>query len=194
MRVRHGWRLIGSALAAATLVLAAQSPAFAAESATWVKKKINFTYQGFTTHYSCQGLEDTVRSVLHQLGARKSDMKLRQTGCTRGPNVPSPFPGVSGTFYVLEPGSSTSTSEGASHSVQAEWQTVNVTVGRNAREHAGDCELIDQVKAKILPFFAARDVKFQSNCFPHEVTIKGSTLQAQVLKPVARSHVASAAD
>src|SRR5579884_669143 len=40
------------------------------QAAKWVKKKINFTYQGFTTHYSCQGLRDKVRDVLLQLGAR----------------------------------------------------------------------------------------------------------------------------
>lgn len=185
---RRGWRLVGSALAAASLILAAQAPAFGAESAVWTQKKINFIYQGFTSRYSCQGLEDAVRSVLLQLGARQSDMNLRQTGCAAGPNVPSPYPGVSGTFSVLEPAAAESNGE----SVQAEWRTVKVSVSWGARAQTGQCELIDQVKAKILPLFAARNVKFQSVCTPNTVRVQGSTLQAEVLKPVTGAHVANA--
>jgi len=190
MRLRHGWRIIGSTFAAASILVAAQAPAFGAEPAVWVQKKINFTYQGFTAYYSCQGLEDTMRNVLTQLGARESDMKLRQTGCTRGPNDPSPFPGVNGTFYLLEPAANAQPDQNG-NAIKAEWQTVNVRISRS-RDQSGSCELIDQVHKKVLPLFSARNVKFQSTCPTHMVTIKGSTLQADVLKPVSGAHVASA--
>lgn len=205
MRIRQVSRIIGGSLATAVLVLVAQAPAFGAESAVWVQTKINFIYQGFTTTYSCQGLEDTMRYVLAQLGARESDMKLRQTGCSRGPNAPSSFPGVNGTFYRLEPASSATggESQAAAESAQpaqnsgavpAEWQTVNVSISRSGRDAPGTCELIDLVHKKVLPLFPARNVKFQSTCFPHTQLVKGSTLQVDVLKPASGSHVASAAE
>ena len=179
---RKSWRLAGCAAAALALVCAAQAPAFAAEQAVWVKKNLLFIYHGFTSNYSCEGLQDTVTSVLLQLGARKSGMDLRQTGCSGVFNVPSPNPGVSGSFYVLEPASGS-----AADAVDAEWQTVNVRIGNSdarstGRDKAGTCEIIDQVKKKILPLFSARNVKFSSTCYPNTLLIKGSTLQAEVLK------------
>ncbi|MGH8258224.1 MAG: hypothetical protein ACREUG_00880 [Steroidobacteraceae bacterium] len=170
------------------------------ESAQWVKKKINFIYQGFTTHYSCDGLVGNVRHVLLELGARKSDLRIHESGCTRGFGQPEPFPGVVGTFSVLEPTASQAAGSGAAGAgsagklpVKAVWQTVHVRVGARGLDEAGQCELIDQVKTKILPLFAARDVKFQQNCFPHQLMIKGSTLSARVLKPVVpRKEVAQA--
>jgi hypothetical protein len=96
---------------------------------------------------------------------------------------------VSGTFYRLEPASSNGST------VKAEWQTVNVTIGPGgARDRTGTCELIDLIHKRVLPLFPARNVKFQSTCFPHTLLIKGSTLQADVLKPVAGAHVASAGE
>ncbi len=177
-----GWR-VAAVAAAALASFAAQASASGVESAVWVQKKVFFIYHGFTTNYSCEGLQDTVTSVLLQLGARKSGMSLRQTGCAGGFNVPSPNPGVSGSFYVLEPASSSTP-----NAVDAEWQTVNVHIGSadassTGRGKAGTCELIDQVKQKILPLFTTREVKFDSHCFPNTLSIKGSALQAQVLKP-----------
>lgn len=153
------------------------------QQAHWVRKKIFFTYQGFTTHYSCDGLVENVRQILLELGARKSDLNVHETGCTRGFGAPEPSPSVAGSFSVLEPGSASTSSATARHPVKAEWQTVHVQAGRRGLDAAGQCELIDQVKAKILPLFATRDVRFESNCVPHQLMIKGSTLTVQVLKP-----------
>lgn len=179
-------RLAGCALAAVGLFCAAQAPASGAESAVWVKKNIFFIYHGFTSAYSCEGLQSVVTDVLLQLGARKSGMDLRQTNCATGFNNPTSNPGISGSFYVLEP-SSGSTPE----AIDASWQTVNVHIGpadRNAtgRGKQGTCELIDQVKRNILPLFSTRNVKFESICHANTALIRGSTLQAEVLKPSAR--------
>ncbi len=148
------------------------------QEARWVKKKINFTYQGFTTRYSCQGLRDKVRDVLLQLGARKSDLNVHEIGCTTNIGRPDPFPTVGGTFFVLEPASSST-----EHAVHAEWQTVNVRVGTPGLDTAGQCELVEQVRQKILPLFTTRDVKLKQNCIPHQLTPSGSSLSVEVLKP-----------
>ncbi len=44
---------------------------------TWVGRKLDYTYMGFTAKYSCDGLRDTVREVLLALGARKDDLEIR---------------------------------------------------------------------------------------------------------------------
>ncbi len=180
-----------------------------AERAVWVKKKIDFVYQGFTTKYSCDGLRDAVRTALLQLGARRSGMDLRETGCSRGFNLPEPFPGVSGTFYALEPASNVPPARvsaapppknggtrDSQQPIKAEWQTVSVNIGPQGRDQSGVCELMTQMKQHILPLFAARDVNFQTDCFPHQVTIGRTKLQAQVLKPVGEEnhHVVSAGE
>ena len=167
--------------AKATSAGAAETATGTTESAQWVQRKIDFTYMGFTTHYSCDGLRDAVRQVLLQLGARRSDLKVHERGCTRPLGVPEPAPSVGGTFFVLEPAQSAT-----EHSVEAAWQRVNVQVGRPGPDAAGQCELIDQVKQKIVPLFSTRGVKFSENCVPHQLTLSGSTLSVEVLKPAHR--------
>ena len=49
------------------------------ESAVWVSKELNFVYRAFTTKYSCDGLQDKMRSVLTKLGAH--DIQVRGFGC-----------------------------------------------------------------------------------------------------------------
>ena len=51
-----------SAAAATTLLAAVPALAAAQDSVTavWVPKHIEFIYQGFTTHYSCDGLQDQI--------------------------------------------------------------------------------------------------------------------------------------
>src|ERR1700681_887790 len=63
------------------------------QPAAWAQKEFNFTYQGFTTKYSCDGLADKVREILLTFGARK-DLKVNRWGCTGRSGVPDPFPGV----------------------------------------------------------------------------------------------------
>jgi hypothetical protein len=189
----RGASLLGALFASATLAFTAASATRAARAveavgaageasttvpAHWVEKKLRFVYQGFTTHYSCQGLRDKVREVLLQLGARSSDLSVHEIGCTTTYSRPDPAPSVAGTFYVLEPASGS-----AEQPVEAAWQRVQVSVGRGGLDTAGQCELVEQVKQGILPLFTTRNVEFQQRCIPHKLTPAGSTLSVEVLKP-----------
>jgi len=158
----------------------AQSASGATEPAQWVKRKLDFTYLGFTTHYSCQGLRDAVSRVLLELGARRSDLRVHEIGCTRSIGEPEAAPSVGGSFFVLE--AATSSTE---HPVEAVWQRVDVRVGTSASglEASGQCELVEQVKQKILPLFSTRDIHFKQNCVPYQLTPNGSSLSVEVLKP-----------
>ena len=139
---------------------------------------------GIQTRYTCQGLHDTIREVLLTLGARRSDMDLRQTGCV-GLNVPSPHPGVSGTFSVLEPVPPEQAYSPSAHpgTLSAQWQRVQVQLDRPGRGAGSQCELLQQVKSSILPLFSARNVELDSNCSPRQFTIAPTRLHVEVLKP-----------
>lgn len=172
-----------SAAAATTLLAAMPAMAAAPDSvaAVWVPKHVQFIYQGFTTHYSCDGLQDQIRSMLRKLGAQ--DLKVQQLACTR-PEGPTPFPGVNVSMSVLVPASSAEAAKAkdASHPVQAQWQKVVLMPSNAPYEDQGNCELIEQFKETFLPLFATRNIDYGSTCVPHQIML-GTHLSAEVLMP-----------
>lgn len=171
-----------SALVAATLLAAVPALAAAQDSVTavWVTKHVQYVYQGFTTHYSCDGLRDQVRSMLQKLGAQ--DLRVRQMGCVRqeGPTL---FPGVNVDMRVLVPASSAdAATDKTAATVQAQWKQVVLMSENASYEDQGNCELIEQFKRTFLPLFTTRKVAFGSTCVPHQITL-GTHLSAEVLVP-----------
>lgn len=177
---------LASAAAATALLAALPTLAVAQDSvsAVWVPKQIQFFYQGFTTHYSCDGLRDQIRDMLAKLGAQ--DLKVREIGCMR-PSGPTEFPGVSVNMSVLVPASSADAakSKAAGSPVRAQWKDVVLMPANASYEDQGNCELIEQFKRTFLPLFATRNVKYASTCVPHEITL-GTHLSAEVLMPPAK--------
>ena len=147
------------------------------ESAVWAPKELNFAYQGFTTKYSCDGLQDKMKRVLITLGARP-DIQVRGFGCTRLVG-PDPFAGVKIKMNVLQPAG-----QQGGQAVPAHWQMVDLLAGPDNRDPvdaAGDCELIGQIKEKILPLFATRHVNYSSTCEWRHLLVGGTRLKAEVL-------------
>jgi hypothetical protein len=174
---------LASAAAASALLAAVPTLASAQDDVTavWVPRHVQFVYQGFTTHYSCDGLQDQIRSMLEKLGAQ--DLKVRQFGCVRmsGPTL---FPGVQVDMRVLVPASSKDAAESkhASPALQAHWNNVVLMPENASYDEQGNCELIEQFKETFLPLFATRNVKYGSTCVPHELTL-GTHLSTEVLMP-----------
>jgi hypothetical protein len=54
-------------------------------------------------------------------------------------------------------------------------------LGNSSLDEAGQCELIEQVKHKVLPLFTARNVDLQDFCVPHQLLPGGTRLVAEVL-------------
>jgi hypothetical protein len=173
-------RTLLSALAA--LCLGTGNAASADEApvqAVWAAKKLNFTYMGFTARYSCDGLTDKVRKILLDLGARP-DLKVSASGCDRGFGTPSRFPGVSGTVQVLVPlGDKTPPADAPP--VNAQWKSVVIAPRGEPLSAAGDCELTEQIKQRILPLFTSRNVEYSSTCIPYQLQVGGTRLKADVL-------------
>jgi hypothetical protein len=144
------------------------------ESAVWAPKELNFVYQGFTTKYSCDGLQDKMRNVLIKLGARH-DIQVRSWGCTRL-GRPDLFPGVRIKMNVLQPAGKQS-----GQTVPAHWKMVDFLADRDPVDAAGDCELVEQIKQKVLPLFATRHVDYSSTCERHHLLVGATRLKAEVL-------------
>jgi hypothetical protein len=147
--------------------------------AVWTPKELRFIYMGFTSHYSCDGLADKMRSILLQLGARH-DLKIRETPCSGALGRPTEFPGVTVSMNVLTPWDPATASANATP-VPAHWKLVELSTDRDPLREAGDCELIEQVKTRVLPLFSARNIDYRSSCIPNQLQIGGTVLKAEVL-------------
>jgi hypothetical protein len=161
--------LASSVLAASAGATAPPSSHEAVTAAKWVPRKIHFMYSAMipsaeTTYYSCDSLQERIKTLLRQLGAR--DEVVKPFGCFS--DGPEKFPGVDATFSVLEPVEAGDQS--AAQKVEARWHTVTVNPD-------GTCALIEQAKLRILPLFATRNES--SGCTPR--------FSVEILEPV-KSH------
>ncbi len=159
----------------------------AGETAVWTAKKFHFVYMGFTTKYSCDGLRDKVKEILLTLGARKDDLVVSPSGCSHLTG-PEPFPGVNVKMSVLEP-----VKDSTAATVPAHWKSVEVKSGTDPLARSGECELVEQLKKSVLPQFNTRNLVFNSVCVPHQLTLSGATLKAEVLQPDKQDREAVAA-
>ena len=169
-----------TAVAAAVLLgsVPAMAMAQGGADAIWAPRQVTFVYQGFTTHYSCDGFRDKVREMLAKLGAR--ELKVRSYGCSRLVGV-EPFPGVKVSMQVLVPASSENARQAGS-AVAAHWQDIVLMPANADPQEQGNCELIEQFKETLLPLFTTRHISYRSNCLPHQLTL-GTHLSAEVLMP-----------
>ena len=90
--------------AGATLLVAlsALGTAVHADSGSWSSHQIEFTFLGFTSTYSCEGLQSKLQALLRTFGARQ-DAVVRSAPCERGFGAPEKFASASLRFASLQP-------------------------------------------------------------------------------------------
>ena len=147
-------------------------PPSAGEPGVWQKHQYSFTFMGFTSTYSCDGLASKLRLLLIASGARH-DAKARAGACASGFGRPDKFARADLTFYTLAPGQtgavSGATPIGATP-VDGIWQPVSLA-DRSPRElSTGDCELVDQFRTAVLPMFTTRNIDNHTTCVPHQIS------------------------
>ncbi len=150
-----------------------------AVSAVWAPKQLNFIYRHATATYSCDGLQEKMRSILLKLGAR-ADLQVRGYGCTRLVG-PDPLAGVSIRMNVLQPAD-----RQAGQAVAAHWKRVDVLTdydNHDPIDATGDCDLINEVRHQVLPLFATRKLDYSATCEQHQLVPGGTRLKAEVLVP-----------
>jgi hypothetical protein len=149
-------------LAAGGAVSADESPV---QSGTWQRHQYSFVSMGFTSTYSCDGLADKLKRLLLAAGAR-ADAKAQSGAC------PSQFGHVDKlaradlSFYTLIPDAAGKTTDGPR--ANGVWHAVVLTPNSPRELAVGDCELVEQFRAQLLPMFATRSIDDRTTCIPHQ--------------------------
>jgi hypothetical protein len=150
-------------------------------AAVWVPHEVSFSYMGFTSYYSCDGLESKLKMLLTASGAR-SDLKVIAT-CSDVSGGPSRLSSARLSFATLAL-QAPADSKDVPVPALAEWRTVSLHDRTPAGLTSGDCELVEQFAHELLPLFTVRDQVNQMSCIPHQVSIAGIRLQYSVLAPI----------
>jgi hypothetical protein len=165
-----GWLLAGTALAAPEAAPGTGTgTSTSAEPAVWQDHQIELAYLGFTSRYSCDGLQSKLQLLLRQLGARE-DAKVSAFGCDRGFGTPSRFPRATMKFATLQPADAGNDAAAGATPVPVAgvWRAVQLAPHRPYTLEDGDCELMEQFRDKVLPLFATRDQQLNLTCVPHQ--------------------------
>jgi hypothetical protein len=144
----------------------ATAPAFADTPATcvWQKHQYSFSFMGFTSTYSCDGLADKLKILLVAAGAR-GDAKANGGACANGFGRPDKLARADLTFYTLAP----PTGDPADGTpVAAKWLPVELRARKPRELGLGDCELVDQFRTSVLPMFTTRNIDNHTTCVPHQ--------------------------
>ncbi len=164
--------------------------------AVWVPKDLAFTYMGFTTHYSCDGIEDKVRSVLRSVGAEHG-FKVTVSGCVNltGPEimprvrVRAALPREATPEVLAELAKAQPTHAGGKKAAPAKpfaatWRSVEFRGTDLEDVQRGDCELMEQLVREVLVPLGAREAEgSRTNCVPHQLTLDAVRVTLLVLQP-----------
>jgi hypothetical protein len=168
-------------------LFAAGTAAADATPGTWQKHQYSFVAMTFTSTYSCDGLADKLKVLLLAAGARP-DVKAQSGACTRGFGQVDKLANAQLTFYTLIPDTDAKAAD--SERVDGQWRPVSLTAHSPRELGIGDCELVDQFRAQVLPMFATRDLSNQTTCVPHQdsgsvINLKFESFAALPAKPPA---------
>lgn len=197
-----------SLLLSAPVAAADQAPDTAPVQAIWKPQNIDFYYQSFTTFYSCTSLTDKVKRLLIELGA-SADIKVRTSGCSgneiaRMPHVriklSSPVEATAAVMAEMEKTRSTrelaarvrgerAAGTESADQFPARWQRVSLSRGALNLE-SGDCDLIEELKRKVLPRLAIRVVQDDMSCAPNQLTLGQPKLEVEALTEVPEQEAA----
>jgi hypothetical protein len=169
--------------------------------AIWKHQEIAFYFQSFTTFYSCVGLEGKLDRVMRALGVH-AKVRVRSADCptsvARMPRVvmqvASPVVATPEAYAERDKNKSvrelTERVKGKStrpidslEEFPAQWRKVSLTRGRLALE-PGDCELIEELRRKVLPKLAVRITDDDLLCSPNQLTLGQPRLEVEALVEV----------
>jgi hypothetical protein len=181
------------------------APAAPPVDAVWIQHEVRFTYMGYTSYYSCDGIRDKVRYILKQVGARPDDLKvtvgcLEPFGVERMPSVrikaTMPAEATPETLAKLAEdashrelvkrvqGSGQGTDD-ATARFPAVWKTVEFRGRPGARIEDGDCELLDDLTKQVFPKLGVKVTPDSSlSCMPRQVQLGDVRVKLEALAPV----------
>jgi hypothetical protein len=191
--------------------LAAQDTAASANvttvvSAVWVRHEVAFTYMGFTSFYSCDGLRAKVSRILKALGARPG-FKVSPRACFEltgpeaipGVTIVAEFPAVATPELLASLASDASKRELTARATGKATPAVEATAQFPARVKRlefrstpysldvlqdGDCELMEQLRDRVFGPLGVKVVDDRTRCMPRQVSLGAVRMTVEVLEPV----------
>lgn len=194
------WLALAFSLPAAAANKADEGTPTAADpvQAIWKHQEISFYYQSFTTFYSCNGLEGKVERIMRALGVH-ARVRVSSAECPSSvPRLPRVVmrvvaPVEATPEALAERDKNKSVRElvervrgKSNHPLDsleqfpAQWRRVSLSRGRLNLE-PGDCELIEELKKKVLPKLAVRIVDDDVRCTPNQLTLGQPRLEVDAL-------------
>lgn len=205
--MRSKGSLLRSATFAALCVLPAWLPSARAVEpgspepvqAIWKDQEFTFYYQSQTTFYSCTSLQAKLERIMKALGTR-ARVRVRSVDCDSGMRVPrmprvivSVTAPVEATPEALAERDKSKSKRELTARVRgekedpealapfpAQWKRVSLSRGAMNLE-PGDCELIEELRRKVLPKLSVRLIKDNTHCTPHQVMIGQPQLEIETL-------------
>jgi hypothetical protein len=160
---------------------AQSQPDAAVVEAVWKPQRINFVYRGYSTLYSCSGLQDKLEKILTTVGARDG-VELRAYSCDDAQSIArfqialaSPVEATPENVEELTSydahdalvarvrGERLATAEDVQR-FPAEWKTISFARSREMRLAPGDCELVQQLREHVLPHMSVQIVTDRVHC------------------------------
>lgn len=181
------------ACAAGLPLAAAAAPEELPAAGVWQKHEYTFSYAGFTSHYSCDGIADKVKLLLLASGAR-DDLKVRGS-CSDPLGAPSRIAVARASFHTLAPEAAAPPAAAGEAVARAPgaWKAVAYREREPHWLEAGDCELVEQFDRELLPLFATRNRQSRMTCIPHAFALGAISLSFEVFAPLPKPRAAPAA-
>ncbi|HEY6924169.1 MAG TPA: hypothetical protein VI653_11925 [Steroidobacteraceae bacterium] len=168
--------LIATALTPLLMAYPATAAPPTAQPATWIAYNLSVDLHNLPTRYSCDELYFKVRDVLLALGTRQ-DLEVLISRCEPGSR--SPIARV--RFTIPELAGQTSKRGVA---VEAAAAIVRLEPGHPASLYAADCELLRQIKDRLLAPIHLLVVSFNLDCAALSSSRPRFNLSVQTLKPL----------
>jgi hypothetical protein len=195
--LRNILRPTAAMLAACAALAVLAAPAVAGETpvpGVWQRHEYLLSYAGFTSHYSCEGIEDKLKLLLKAAGARDDVHAIGS--CSNPSGGPSQIASARVTFYTLvlqsaaalasTPRPVTRPAAVPEPGIGA-WKTVEFRAGRPNWLEEGDCELVEQFDHELLPLFTTRNRDSHMTCVPHQRVLGGIALRFETLAPLPKA-------
>jgi len=134
----------------------------------WQQHKYTFNFMGFTTIYSCDGLEDKLKLLLKLSGAGPGTQVM--ASCARGDGMPDKLAMAYLTFSSLQPATSPAALNAGPEGAPGSWRHVALSPRHPNQLELGDCELIEEFRDRVLPLFTTRNISNDVTCVPHQIS------------------------
>ena len=143
--------------------------------AQWEVYQVRFRYTGMSSHYTCQGMENTLKRLLRLIGAR-DDMRV-EARCSSFSRVER-FQRVNMAFALPVPREMADIS---AEVFPAEWRVVKVSGVSSRYLDDGDCELLEEFERQVMPLLNVQNTGRKIRCVPYRREFNRVNLRVKAL-------------